>query len=69
MSVKISVDGTGVAENSTGIPFLDHMLDVSNFNLEPSFDFVDLSILSCFFNLGFAVRSCRRQLEFLFQVF
>lgn len=29
--VKINLDGTGVAENSTGIPFLDHMLDVSLF--------------------------------------
>lgn len=27
--VKINVDGTGVAENNTDIPFLDHMLDVS----------------------------------------
>lgn len=27
--VKINVDGTGVAENKTGVPFLDHMLDVS----------------------------------------
>lgn len=27
--VKVNLDGTGVAENSTGIPFLDHMLDVS----------------------------------------
>lgn len=27
--VKINLDGTGVAENNTGIPFLDHMLDVS----------------------------------------
>lgn len=25
--VKVNLDGTGVAENSTGIPFLDHMLD------------------------------------------
>ncbi|OIT30783.1 PREDICTED: imidazoleglycerol-phosphate dehydratase [Nicotiana attenuata] len=25
--VKINLDGTGVAENNTGIPFLDHMLD------------------------------------------
>ncbi|CAH9086207.1 unnamed protein product [Cuscuta epithymum] len=25
--VKINLDGTGVAENCTGIPFLDHMLD------------------------------------------
>jgi imidazoleglycerol phosphate dehydratase HisB len=28
--VKINLDGTGVAECSTGIPFLDHMLDVSS---------------------------------------
>lgn len=27
--VKINLDGTGVSECSTGIPFLDHMLDVS----------------------------------------
>ena len=27
--VKINLDGTGVANCSTGIPFLDHMLDVS----------------------------------------
>ena len=27
--VKIKLDGTGVAECSTEIPFLDHMLDVS----------------------------------------
>ncbi|KAG9129553.1 hypothetical protein Leryth_023897 [Lithospermum erythrorhizon] len=25
--VKINLDGTGVAENNTGVPFLDHMLD------------------------------------------
>lgn len=29
VSVKINLDGTGIAESSTGIPFLDHMLDVS----------------------------------------
>lgn len=29
VSVKINLDGTGVADSSTGIPFLDHMLDVS----------------------------------------
>lgn len=29
MHVKINLDGTGLAECSTGIPFLDHMLDVS----------------------------------------
>ncbi|KAK3040582.1 hypothetical protein RJ639_029028, partial [Escallonia herrerae] len=27
VSVKIDLDGTGVADSSTGIPFLDHMLD------------------------------------------
>ncbi|KAK9992619.1 hypothetical protein SO802_027604 [Lithocarpus litseifolius] len=27
VSVKINLDGTGVADNNTGIPFLDHMLD------------------------------------------
>ncbi|XP_059435107.1 imidazoleglycerol-phosphate dehydratase, chloroplastic-like [Corylus avellana] len=27
VSVKINLDGSGVAENNTGIPFLDHMLD------------------------------------------
>ncbi|XP_024626062.1 imidazoleglycerol-phosphate dehydratase, chloroplastic isoform X2 [Medicago truncatula] len=27
VSVKINLDGTGVADNSSGIPFLDHMLD------------------------------------------
>ncbi|XP_041001351.1 imidazoleglycerol-phosphate dehydratase 1, chloroplastic-like [Juglans microcarpa x Juglans regia] len=27
VSVKINLDGSGIAENNTGIPFLDHMLD------------------------------------------
>ncbi|MED6150765.1 imidazoleglycerol-phosphate dehydratase [Stylosanthes scabra] len=27
VSVKINLDGCGVADSSTGIPFLDHMLD------------------------------------------
>ncbi|XP_045787960.1 imidazoleglycerol-phosphate dehydratase, chloroplastic-like [Trifolium pratense] len=27
VSVKINLDGTGVADSSSGIPFLDHMLD------------------------------------------
>lgn len=31
--VKINVDGTGVADSSTSIPFLDHMLDVSDLTL------------------------------------
>lgn len=31
VSVKINLDGSGVADSSTGIPFLDHMLDVSDF--------------------------------------
>lgn len=30
VSVKINLDGTGIADSNTGIPFLDHMLDVSN---------------------------------------
>lgn len=29
VSVRINLDGSGVADSSTGIPFLDHMLDVS----------------------------------------
>lgn len=33
VSVKINLDGDAVAENNTGIPFLDHMLDVSFFRL------------------------------------
>ncbi|PWZ40861.1 Imidazoleglycerol-phosphate dehydratase [Zea mays] len=32
--VKINLDGTGVAECSTGIPFLDHMLDVSSLSAQ-----------------------------------
>lgn len=32
ISVKINLDGSGVADSTTGIPFLDHMLDVSNVN-------------------------------------
>ncbi|KAJ6771594.1 IMIDAZOLEGLYCEROL-PHOSPHATE DEHYDRATASE [Salix koriyanagi] len=27
VSVKINLDGTGIADSTTGIPFLDHMLD------------------------------------------
>ncbi|CAJ2630237.1 unnamed protein product [Trifolium pratense] len=29
VSVKINLDGTGVADSSSGIPFLDHMLDAT----------------------------------------
>lgn len=28
--VKLNLDGSGVAKCGTGIPFLDHMLDVSS---------------------------------------
>lgn len=35
--MKINLDGNAVAENNTGIPFLDHMLDVS---------FVSVSMIS-----------------------
>lgn len=35
--VEINLDGNAVAENNTGIPFLDHMLDVS---------FVSVSVIS-----------------------
>lgn len=28
--VKINLDGDSISENNTGIPFLDHMLDVSS---------------------------------------
>ena len=29
VAVRINLDGSGVADSCTGIPFLDHMLDVS----------------------------------------
>ena len=32
VAVKINLDGSGVADSSTGIPFLDHMLDVNYFS-------------------------------------
>lgn len=31
VSVKINLDGSGITDSNTGIPFLDHMLDVSIF--------------------------------------
>lgn len=39
--VKINLDGSGIAENNTGIPFLDHMLDVSDLSFKNCFDFTD----------------------------
>jgi hypothetical protein len=59
VSVKINLDGSGVAENNTGIPFLDHMLDVSDFGLKICFNLIDFLILFLFLNLGLAVFSCR----------
>jgi hypothetical protein len=50
---------SGVAENNTGIPFLDHMLDVSDFGLKICFNLIDFLILFLFLNLGLAVFSCR----------
>lgn len=38
--VKLNLDGSGVADSDTGIPFLDHMLDVSNHS--PVFFLFDL---------------------------
>lgn len=37
VSVKINLDGSGVADSNTGIPFLDHMLDVSNFFFQTNY--------------------------------
>jgi imidazoleglycerol-phosphate dehydratase len=34
VSVKINLDGSGVADSSTGIPFLDHMLHFSTFSFK-----------------------------------
>lgn len=31
VSVEINLDGVGITDSSTSVPFLDHMLDVSNF--------------------------------------
>ena len=45
VSVKINLDGTGIADSSTGIPFLDHMLDVSTYI--HTYVYVDL-LFSCF---------------------
>lgn len=45
VSVKINLDGTGIADSSTGIPFLDHMLDVCLLLCLSSFGFCnDFSI-------------------------
>ena len=49
----MNLDGSGVAQNDTGIPFLDHMLDVSTFNLTyvsvREFDLVTLVFLFLLF--------------------
>ena len=49
----MNLDGSGVAQNDTGIPFLDHMLDVSTFNLTyvsvREFDLVALVFLFLLF--------------------
>ncbi|KAJ6988474.1 hypothetical protein NC653_021404 [Populus alba x Populus x berolinensis] len=37
VSVKFNLDGTGIADSTTGIPFLDHMLDVSYLSFLPFF--------------------------------
>lgn len=51
--VSMNLDGSGVAQNDTGIPFLDHMLDVSTFNLTyvsvREFDLVTLVFLFLLF--------------------
>lgn len=46
VAVKINLDGSGVADSSTGIPFLDHMLDVNCFSSPIQFFIV---YLCCFF--------------------
>lgn len=52
VSVKINLDGSGVADSSTGIPFLDHMLDVSYFTfyiaLLPAWFFVLVNMCTIF---------------------
>ena len=35
VSVKFNLDGTGIPDSTTGIPFLDHMLDVSYLSFLP----------------------------------
>lgn len=51
VSVKINLDGNGVSDSSTGIPFLDHMLDVKyhafnlfsyQFNLKRTWKFLQV---------------------------
>lgn len=37
VKVRINLDGTGICESNTGIPFLDHMLDVSGFFFQIGF--------------------------------
>ena len=65
VSVKINLDGTGVAENNTGIPFLDHMLDVSLFSF-CDYHFLILSSVSQF---GFLAVFIIRVVNFQVQIF
>lgn len=44
VSVKIDLDGSGIADSSTGIPFLDHMLDVSVSPILNSFSVFSVSL-------------------------
>lgn len=47
--VKINVDGSGVADSSTCIPFLDHMLDVLYFLFICNKIFIKFASLLIFF--------------------
>jgi len=51
VSVKINLDGSGVADSTSGIPFLDHMLDVSNFAFKLFFEDFNFNILLLYFEL------------------
>lgn len=44
VSVKINLDGSGIADSITGIPFLDHMLDVSTSPISNLFSVFSVSL-------------------------